>query len=146
MTLVLRIGLSLLALIELVLGVWTLFFPESFYDDVPTVNLTPPYSEHLFRDFGGATLGLAIVLAAAAIWPETRLVITALLAYLAFSVPHLVFHVGHLHGATAGEAALLTSGLAGLVVLPIGLLGVAVVRARRARKARGATRATPERP
>ena len=146
MTLALRIGLSLLALIELVLGVWTLFLPESFYDGVPTVNLTPPYSEHLFRDFGGATLGLAIVLAAAAIWPETRLVVTALLAYLAFSVPHLVFHAGHLHGATAGEAALLTSGLAALVVLPIALLGVAAVRARRARKARGATRATPARP
>jgi hypothetical protein len=146
MTIALRLGLSLLALIELVLGVWTLCFPESFYDDVPTVNLTPPYSEHLFRDFGGATLGLAIVLGAAAIWPETRLVITALLAYLAFSVPHLVFHVGHLHGATAGEAALLTSGLAGLVVLPIALLGVAAVRARTDRKARGAARATPAGP
>jgi Domain of unknown function (DUF4345) len=146
MTLALRMGLSLLALIELVLGVWTLGFPESFYDDVPTVNLTPPYSEHLFRDFGGATLGLAIVLAAAAIWPETRLVITALLAYLAFSVPHLVFHVGHLHGATAGEAALLTSGLAGLVVLPIALLVVAAVRARRTRRARDAARAAPAPP
>jgi hypothetical protein len=146
MTLVLRIGLSLLALIELVLGVWTLGFPESFYDDVPTVNLTPPYSEHLFRDFGGATLGLAIVLGAAAIWPETRLVITALLAYLAFSVPHLVFHAGHLHGATVDEAALLTSGLAGLVALPIALLGVAALRTRWTRKARGATRATPAPP
>lgn len=131
MTLTLRIGLSLLALIELVLGVWTLGFPESFYNDVPTVDLTPPYSEHLFRDFGGATLGLAIVLAAAAIWPETRFVITALLAYLAFSAPHLVFHLGHLHGATVGEAVLLASGLAVLVVVPIALIGVAVVRGRR---------------
>jgi len=133
MTLTLRIGLSLLALIELVLGVWTLCFPESFYYDVPTVALTPPYSEHLFRDFGGATLGLAIVLTAAAVWPDTRLVIAALLAYLAFSAPHLVFHVGHLHGATASEAALLTSGLAVLVVLPLALIGVAAVRARRAK-------------
>ena len=130
MTLTLRIGLSLLALIELVLGIWTLWFPESFYRDVPTVNLTPPYSEHLFRDFGGATLGLAIVLTAAAVWPETRLVIAALLAYLAFSAPHFVFHVGHLHGATAIEAALLTSGLAALVVVPLALIAVAAVRAR----------------
>ena len=130
MTLTLRIGLSVLALIELVLGVWTLCFPESFYRDVPTVNLTPPYSEHLFRDFGGATLGLAIVLTAAAVWPETRLVITALLAYLAFSAPHLGFHLGHLHGATASEAASLTSGLAALVIVPLALIGVAAVRAR----------------
>lgn len=138
MTLALRIGLSLLALIELVLGVWTLWFPASFYNDVPTVNLTPPYSEHLFRDFGGATLGLGIVLAAAAIWPGTRLVITALLAYLAFSAPHLVFHLGHLHGATPTEAVVLTSGLAALVAVPLVLIGVAVVRDRRARQARRA--------
>lgn len=143
MTLTLRIGLSLLALLELVLGVWTLWFPESFYRDVPTVSLTPPYSEHLFRDFGGATLGLGIVLAAAAIWPETRLVITALLAYLAFSAPHVVFHLGHLRGATATEAAVLTSGLAVLVVVPVALIGVAVVRARRIRRAHRARDAAP---
>jgi hypothetical protein len=131
MTLTLRLGLSMLALIELVLGFWTLGFPESFYRDVPTVDLTPPYSEHLFRDFGGATLGLGIVLAAAAIWPETRLVIVALVAFLAFSAPHLAFHLGHLHGATPAEAVVLTSGLTALVVLPLALIGVAAARARR---------------
>ncbi|HEY0688628.1 MAG TPA: hypothetical protein VGD71_06255, partial [Kribbella sp.] len=65
---VLRIGLVVLAANELVLGFWTALFPESFYNDVPTVDLTPPYSEHLFRDFGGATLGIAVVLIAAVIW------------------------------------------------------------------------------
>ena len=34
------------------------------------------------RDFGGATLGLALVLGAAGIWLERRLVVVALLAYL----------------------------------------------------------------
>lgn len=131
MTLTLRLGLSMLALIELVLGIWTLGFPESFYRDVPTVDLTPPYSEHLFRDFGGATLGLGIVLAAAAIWPETRLVIVALVAFLAFSAPHLAFHLGHLHGATPVEAVVLTSGLTALMVVPLALIGVAAARARR---------------
>ncbi|MCD2440704.1 DUF4345 family protein [Agromyces sp. SYSU K20354] len=131
MTLALRIGLAALALIEMTLGLWTLLFPESFYDDVSTVNLTPPYSEHLFRDFGGATLGLAIVLGAAAIWPQTKWVIVALLAYLAFAVPHLVFHLGHLHDASDVEAAILTIGLWVLVVLPLALIGVALVRMRR---------------
>jgi hypothetical protein len=131
MTLTLRLGISMLAIIELVLGIWTLGFPESFYRDVPTVDLTPPYSEHLFRDFGGATLGLGIVLAAAAIWPETRLVIVALVAFLAFSAPHLAFHLGHLHGTTPVEAVVLTSGLIALVVVPVALIGVAAARARR---------------
>jgi hypothetical protein len=122
---VLRIGLLGLAAVELVLGLWTLVLPASFYADVPTVDLTPPFSEHLMRDFGGATLGLALVLGAAGIWLERRLVVVALLAYLAFSVPHLVSHVGHLAGATTVEATVLVLLLAGSVVLPAALLVVA---------------------
>ena len=128
----LRGGLAVLAAAELVLGVWTLFFPASFYADVPTVDLTPPFSEHLFRDFGGATLGLALVLGTAALWLEKRLVVAALLAYLAFSVPHLLFHLGHPSGATATEAVLLVVALAISVVLPV-LLLVGVLRPRRSR-------------
>ena len=113
-----RAGLAALAAVELVLGAWTLLFPESFYRDVPTVDLTPPFSEHFLRDFGGATLGLALVLAAAAVWMELRIVVVALLAYLAFAAPHLLFHLGHLHGATALEAGLLTALLVGSVACP----------------------------
>ena len=131
MTAVLRVGLAAFALIELTLGIWTGLFPQSFYRDVPTVDLTPPFSEHLMRDFGGATLGLAVVLGAAALWPTTRLVIVALVAYLAFSTPHLVYHLGHLHGATALEAGLLTSTLVASVVVPVLLVVLAVIRAQR---------------
>jgi hypothetical protein len=130
LTTVLRIGLWLVAAVELVLGIWTAFFPRHFYDSVPTVNLTPPFSEHLFRDFGGASLGIAIALGAAALWPETRLVVVSLLAYLAFAVPHLVFHIAHLHGATDLEAAILVASLALSVVLPVALLAVVLVRWR----------------
>ena len=124
MTMTLRAGLVLLAGVEWVLGLWTAFFPRSFYEDVPTVDLTPPFSEHLMRDFGGATLGLAIVLTAAAVWLERRLVVVALLAYLAFALPHLMFHVGHLEDATSLEATVLTVLLAGSVVLPLALLAL----------------------
>jgi hypothetical protein len=123
---ILRVGLLGFAAVELVLGVWTLLFPASFYDDVPTVDLTPPFSEHLMRDFGGATLGLALVLCAAGIWLERRLVIVALLAYLAFSVPHLVFHVGHLDGATDVEAVVLVVLLGASVVVPAVLLALSL--------------------
>jgi hypothetical protein len=125
-TAILRVGLLAFAVIELVLGVWTLGFPSSFYTDVPTVALTPPFSEHLMRDFGGATLGLALVLGAAGIWLERRLVIVALLAYLAFSIPHLVFHIGHLHGASGVEAVVLMGVLALSVSVPILLLVLAL--------------------
>ena len=125
MTLLLRCGLVLMAGVEWVLGLWTAFAPRSFYDNVATVDLTPPFSEHLMRDFGGATLGLAIALTAAAVWLERRLVVVALLAYLAFAVPHLVFHVGHLEGATSLESTVLVVLLAGSVVLPLALLALA---------------------
>ncbi|MGY1601858.1 hypothetical protein [Geodermatophilus sp. SYSU D00815] len=132
----LRPGLALLAAVEWALGLWTAFFPRSFYDDVPTVDLTPPFSEHLMRDFGGATLGLAIVLTAAAVWLERRLVVTALLAYLAFAVPHLVFHVAHLHGATELEASVLVITLLGSVALPLALLAIALLTPRPAPRER----------
>jgi hypothetical protein len=121
-----RPGLALLAALEILLGLWTLLFPASFYSGVPTVDATPPFSEHLFRDFGGATLGLAVVLTAAAVWMERRLVVTALLAYLAFAAPHLVFHLGHLHGLGGPPAAALVAVLTGSVVLPLTLLVVAL--------------------
>jgi hypothetical protein len=127
-TRLLRPGLVLLAAVEVVLGLWTLVFPASFYSDVPTVDLTPPFSEHLVRDFGGATLGLAVVLAAAAVSTERRLVVTALLAYLAFSAPHLAFHLGHLHGASGPTATVLVVVLAGSVALPLALLVMALRR------------------
>lgn len=127
----LRPGLGLLAAVEGVLGLWTLVFPMSFYANVPTVDLTPPFSEHLFRDFGGATLGLAVVLTAAAIWPERRLVVVALLAYLSFSVPHTMFHLAHLDGASGPAAGGLVVVLTGSVLLPLVLL-VGVLRTREA--------------
>jgi hypothetical protein len=52
---------------------------------------------------------------------EQRLVTVALLAYLAFSVPHLLFHLGHLSEAIGMEAFLLVASLVGSVVLPTGL-------------------------
>ena len=129
MSALLRPGLAVLAAVEWALGLWTAFFPRSFYEDYPTVDLTPPFSEHLMRDLGGAARGLAVVLAAAAIRPERGLAGTALLAYLAFAVPHLVFHLGHLHGASDADAAVLVTSLVASVLLPVGLL-VLVLRRR----------------
>jgi hypothetical protein len=125
---VLRPGLIVLAAIQLVVGGWTLFFPASFYNDVPTVDWTPPYSEHLFRDFGSTTLGIGIVVAAAAIWLERRLVIVAILAYLAYSVTHLAFHADHLEADSPGWSAVLLAFTILSVLLPLALLPAALRR------------------
>jgi hypothetical protein len=114
-----------LAALQLVLGLWTALIPESFYNDVPTVDWTPPYSEHLFRDFGGATLGNALVIIAAAIWLERRLVIVALTSYLVFAIPHLIFHGEHLQEGSTGLAAALLVSLVLSVLLPLAAIRIA---------------------
>ncbi|MFD3402367.1 hypothetical protein ACFWUU_16905 [Kribbella sp. NPDC058693] len=114
-----RTVLWILAVMELVLGLWLTIVPKTFYDHVPTVNWTPPYSDHLFHDFGGASLGLGIVLTAAAIRLDRFWTVIALVAYLAYAGPHLVFHLGHLegdeHALSIGLAVILTL----MAVLPI---------------------------
>lgn len=127
----LRWGLVFLTAMQTLLGAWTLLLPRTFYDTVPTVNLTPPYSEHLFRDFGAATLGLAFVLGSAAVFLEYRLVCTSLVAYGIFAVGHLVFHVTHLQHFETGQAVLLTVGLTAIAILAM----VLPVLARRLRPA-----------
>lgn len=119
-----RAWLVALAAGQLLLGAWTVLFPESFYTNVPTVDWTPPYSEHLFRDFGGATLGITVVVIAAAIWFERRLVIISQVAYLAFSLPHLIFHAGHLHGDSANLSALLVVGTGLSVLIPLAVAAI----------------------
>jgi hypothetical protein len=68
-------------------------------------------------------LGFAAVELVLGLW---TLVLPALLAYLAFSVPHLMFHVGHLGNASSLEATVLVILLAASVVVPALLLAVAV--------------------
>ena len=114
-----RLNLLLLAALELTIGVWTTFNPASFYNDVPTVDWTPPYSEHLFRDFGGATLGLGVLLAAATFWMERRLVLVSLVAYLAFAIPHSIFHLHHLHGDSEMWSRVLEGYAYGNVIWPL---------------------------
>ena len=125
MRIIIRGGLVILAVVESGLGIWAQFFPESFYRDFPTVGLTPPFSEHLMRDFGGATLGLAVLLAAASVWLELRIVVLAVIAYLVFAAPHFVFHMTHLRDASATDIAFLVVSLGSMMLLSVVLLTLA---------------------
>ncbi len=127
MTALTRVALALLAAAELLVGVWNQFWPDGFYAHFPTVSLDPEYSEHYARDFGGATLGIAVVLVAALIHPTGALTTTAGGAYTVFAIPHLVFHVTHLHHAGPADVAFLIGAngsfaLLGLLVIALGVL------------------------
>jgi len=93
-----RAALAVLILTQGAIAVWALLAPRAFYDAFPGggrswVAPLGPYDEHLVRDVGALSLGLTVVLLAAVLWPERRLRLIAGLAYLAWSVPHLVFHL-----------------------------------------------------
>lgn len=131
MTVFIRIGLAVLFLDELIVGAWNAFAPKSFYENFPTVDLTPPLSEHYARDFGWATLGIALLLGIALWNPKTHFVVPAAAAFSVFAVPHFFFHLSHLHGATAAEAVALTAANAVVAVLGIGVIAAALARDRR---------------
>lgn len=128
MTIMLRTSLLLLFLDTAVVGFWNQFFPESFYKNFPTVNLTPPFTEHFARDFGGATLGIAVLLGIALLRPHGRFPLPAATAFSVFAIPHTIFHLAHLHGLSVLEAVLLTT--ANVVVALLGLLVIALVIAQ----------------
>ena len=131
MTRFLRLALALLLLDELVVGAWNLFSPATFYRYFPTVDLTPPFSEHYARDFGGATLGIALLLGIALVRPRAHFTIPAALAFSVFAVPHVAFHVGHLHGATPAEAIALTAANVTVALLGPAIVVITILRDRR---------------
>jgi hypothetical protein len=135
MTLVLRLSLAVLAITELVIGAWNQFAPESFYADFPTVDQTPPFSEHFARDFGGATLGIAVLLAIGAIRPRGIFPLPAGIAYTVFAIPHFVFHAGHLEHASAADVAFLLLANGGAALLGVLVIVLAVLRMSRDRRA-----------
>lgn len=123
---VVRVILSVLALIEVAIGAWQLFAPYSFYTYFPAgqgwVERLGPYDQHLITDVGELTLALETFLTLAALVFERRLVQVALVGYLVQAVPHLVFHAIHReHMSTAQNVANLAT-LALAVIVPAGVL------------------------
>jgi hypothetical protein len=103
-----RLVLGLLGAVQLTDGAYALFAPRSFYDDFPVgrgwVEALPAYNEHLVRDVGSLFLATAVILFAAAIYLERRLVIVALASFLVYSVPHLIYHLFNLGPFATGDA------------------------------------------
>jgi hypothetical protein len=125
----LRGCLLVLAVSALTVGLWALLVPRSFYDDFPLpgrawVSTLGPYNEHLVRDVGALNLALGVLLVVAAVLLERRLVQISLVAYLAYAVPHFIFHASTGHALPLGDniANLITLGLA--VLLPLVLLAL----------------------
>jgi hypothetical protein len=124
--------LVVLAVPSVLIGVWAGIAPHSFYDDFPGfgahwVSPDGPFNEHLVRDVAWLNLALAVVLLAAAWTLGRSLVNAALVASLVSSVPHLVYHVGHLDMYDGTNQVLLAGSLA---ISPLVAAGLLVYRRR----------------
>jgi hypothetical protein len=94
-------GLVVLGLVGLQVGLWATLAPRSLYDDFPGggrawVAADGPYNEHLVRDFGALNLALTAVVTVALVTGTPAVIRAAALAWLVYSVPHLVYHARHL--------------------------------------------------
>jgi hypothetical protein len=117
----LRIGLLFLAMTAISSGLWAFFVPRSFYEDFPLpgwdwVSTLGPYNEHLVSDYGAMNLAMGVLLVAAAVFLERRLLLVSLVAWLAYAMPHFVFHLGQVHHFSPFDN-LMQLGALGLVVL-----------------------------
>jgi hypothetical protein len=130
---VVRVVLVVWAAVSVQLGIWATFAPRSFYDDYPGfgrewVRVNGPYNEHFVRDFGALNLALAVVTIAALVTMSRPMVIAVAVAWLAWSVPHLVYHLRHLDVFSTGDKVVNVFLLGSLPVLAVVVLVLTIRR------------------
>ena len=108
-------------------GVWALFWPRGFYDVFPGLGFGAwaaegPFNEHFVRDVGALYLALVAAGVFAALARRADAAVAVGIAWLVFSVPHLAYHLGHLHGLAPIDAIAQPMALALTFVLAIPLV------------------------
>jgi hypothetical protein len=126
----LRAGLVSLGVPQLALGIWALISPTGFYGTFPVVagqHWLPaygPYDSHLVTDVGSTFLAIGLLMLLAAWFLERRVVQIALVVYLAYDIPHLVFHLGHDDVLSSGSQVVNGVGLGLAALSGIALLAL----------------------
>lgn len=93
-----RLGIFVtLAVPQLVIGLWAVAAPRSWFDSFPGIDprlvaAEPPFNMHLATDTGAGFLATGVALAVAAAWGHRVAVQMALLTFAAFAVPHTLYH------------------------------------------------------
>jgi lysylphosphatidylglycerol synthetase-like protein (DUF2156 family) len=78
------------------------------------------YNEHLVRDVGALNLALFVLTAGALILATMALARLTALAWIAYALPHFVYHLRHLSMPMAGsEKVALVASLAVTVIAPL---------------------------
>jgi hypothetical protein len=136
---------------QLLIGAWAVMAPKNWFESFPgfdprLVAAEPPYNEHLVSDAGAGFLATGVVLLVAAIWANRAAIRIALLAFVAFTLPHVVYHATNPAAALTGaENAISTLTLTnGLVLAAVFGWGLRAADQRIGRpSSSGATLAAP---
>ena len=110
---------------QLVIGLWAVLAPQRWFESFPgfdprLVAAEPPFNRHLVSDVGAGFLATGVALLAAAAWANRDALRVALLTYVAFTFPHVAYHVLHPADALSGaEDVLNVFALASGLVLAV---------------------------
>jgi hypothetical protein len=102
------VALVALAAPNIAAGVWGLVAPEHWFDNFPgwaprLVAAFPPFNEHLVSDAASGLFAAGIAAAIALSWRRREVVVVAMAAFLAFALPHAMFHLTHPADAMSGN-------------------------------------------
>jgi hypothetical protein len=132
------IGLVILAVPNLVAGLWGLIAPEHWFDNFPgwaprLVAAFPPYNEHLAVDAASGLFASGFAAAIALFWRRREVVAVAMAVFLAFALPHAIFHLAHPADALNGrEDAVNSLSLWGEVAIAVAVMLTALRGSRSA--------------
>ena len=122
-----RIILWITAAIGAIVGLWAAFLPSEFYDSFPGLGrvwiaVDGPFNEHLIRDVGSLYLALAAASSYAALAAGVQASRAVGIAWIVFSVPHLLYHVQHFAGFAPFDVVAQVIALSSTIILGIPLV------------------------
>jgi hypothetical protein len=125
-----RLALLVLGVPQAGIGVWAVVAPMRWYGSFPGAGphwlpAFGPYNEHFAVDAGAGLLAAGVLAIVAAVWLERRVVQVAMVGFLAWSVPHAIYHLTVLDALSTSDNLVNVSLLAVTVAVPALLLATA---------------------
>jgi hypothetical protein len=122
-----RLGLLVLGIPQTAAGLWALVAPRDWYDTFPGggrewLPAFGPYNEHFAIDAGVGIFAAGVLALLAAGILERRVVQVAMIGYLAWSLPHAIWHLTALDALDTDDNVINVITLAITVVGPLALL------------------------
>lgn len=114
-----RLGLvALLAAPQLLIGLWAMLAPANWFNSFPGVGPAliagePPFNRHLATDVGAGFFAVGVGVLLAAYWGTDRAVKLSLAVIVAFTAPHVAYHLANPSAELSTAADVANVGLLG---------------------------------